>query len=769
MKKIILKITMLFILLWHNNFAQIQIDTNIVSAYDSINQIYRFKPNLNISATDLVSSYKSNFRLTNNSNTLLKVEEKNDSLINGTFYRFTQHYNNVPIENSMFNLTYNNQQKPVNANGKIYDNININVTPSISNSQAINNAIASVTANTFYWQDSIMESDIKIQKNDTLATYYPSASLVILPIKVANTTNYYLCYKIRISIFEPNDVFDLFVDANSGTVIYKKQIASSILDNNKSKTTSLVENNIGYLPISCNPSGCQVGTANLHKYGSQYINTDKFNLSGFCRYRLKDNCTGTTLYTRKYDYPGKIITDIKDNSNNWTSGGDDQDGMTAHWSLERTHDYYRTRYGRNSWDGNYTQLSTYLKWAPVGGGTNARFTGNSILVSFAGSGWQHPVIFLDGIGHEFTHGVTMTTAGLLFDGSESAALNESFSDMFGTMIEFYGTSVYSTGQSPNYIIGELSKVSTNGIRDMSNPKTFNHPDTYLKSNWDSSGEEHINAGPANFWFFLLAEGSSSTDGVNDNGDSYCIQGIGRDKAIDIAWVTLTTKLYPTVQYADFRALSILAAEQLYGTNSNEVAQVTNAWHAVGVGSKFAGVISTQNITVNSQYDIHHNTTVSLQNVTVNNGPLYVTSNTEIQLLPDININQNSVADLYIAPYDCSLGARFSNTNGGGKNTDSNTNTDIVNSKINESLQNQNELLFNVQPNPNNGEFKLTLNNNNELPKSITIRDYQGKEVKTINNPTEYELNIDLKTLNNGLFIITANYGDVIMSKRIIKQ
>jgi bacillolysin len=781
MKKLILKINAFIILLLHyNGFTQITIDTSIVLSYDTLHQIYKFKPNLNLDVNDLVTNHKSNFRLMNNSNTLLKTEDRNDSMINGKFYRYTQQYNNIPVEKSMFNVTYNSQQNPVNANGNIYNGINIGISPSISGSHAISNAMMALPATTYYWQDSTMEATIKEIKNDTLATYYPVAELVILPLTNSNTINYYLSYKIRIGRIDTNEVIDVFVDANNGAVLYKNQISSSCsyhknpnkLIESKEQANSMFINN-SYYDVNCSIDDCQQGTANLHKYGSQFIKTDKFKKMGDCKYRLKDNCTGTTLYTKKSSVIGSSLNgsvDIIDNTNNWTNGGEDQDGTTAHWSLERAHDYFRTRYGRNGWENNFgeAQLFTNNNGAGVNGG--GLFNGSAIFLTKKGSSKQHPLIFLDVVGHEFTHGITFNTAKLFDGGQESKALNEGFSDIFGTIIEFYGIANYNTGQSANYLIGELTSASGTGDRDLSDPNSVGDPNTYLGNFWSTSSNNdvfsHINNGVLNFWFFLIAEGGS---GTNDNGSNYCISALGRDKAIDIAWVTLTTKLTPNSDYNNCRALSILATEQLYGVNSNEVAQVTNAWYAVGVGSKFAGVITTQNITVNSQYDIHHNTAVSLQNITVNNGPLYVTSNTEIELLPNININQNSVADLYITPYDCSLGARFSNTNGGSKNTASDNNTDLVNSKINNNLQNQKETAFNVQPNPNNGTFKLTLNNNNELPKTIVIRDALGKEVKTIQNPTEYEYNFNLNELSGGLYIINGFYTDKTISTRFIKN
>lgn len=96
-----------------------------------------------------------------------------------------------------------------------------------------------------------------------------------------------------------------------------------------------------------------------------------------------------------------------------------------------------------------------------------------------------------------------------------------------------------------------------------------------------NGGVHTNSGVLNFWFYLLSEGKN---GTNDKGFVYSVSGIGMDKAEAIAYRTLTTYLVPTSVYKDARTYSVIAATDLYGEGSNEVAQVNNAWDAVGVAA-----------------------------------------------------------------------------------------------------------------------------------------------------------------------------------------
>ena len=120
---------------------------------------------------------------------------------------------------------------------------------------------------------------------------------------------------------------------------------------------------------------------------------------------------------------------------------------------------------------------------------------------------------------------------------------------------------------------------------MSNPLSKNQPNTYKGANWYPSvtnpsgyndyGGVHTNSGVLNYWFYLLANGSS---GTSINGVT--IQGIGIEKAAQIAYATLVNYLTPASDYYDIAEKSAWAALDLYC--SDEVEAVSNAWQAVNV-------------------------------------------------------------------------------------------------------------------------------------------------------------------------------------------
>lgn len=77
--------------------------------------------------------------------------------------------------------------------------------------------------------------------------------------------------------------------------------------------------------------------------------------------------------------------------------------------------------------------------------------------------------------------------------------------------------------------------------------------------------------------------------------------------------------------------------------------------------------------------------------------------------------------------------------------------------------------FQVIPNPSNGIFKVILNTDKEYPTSITVNTILGNILYVNKSPKTFEINIDITSVPNGMYIIKVNYSDKIISRRIIKN
>ena len=124
---------------------------------------------------------------------------------------------------------------------------------------------------------------------------------------------------------------------------------------------------------------------------------------------------------------------------------------------------------------------------------------------------------LDVIGHELTHGVTQFTANLDYN-AQSGALNESFSDVFGSLVKQYRNGEDTA--SADWLIGKgILAPGIHGValRSMKAPGTaYDDPKLGGKDpqpadmsgyvdTADDNGGVHLNSGIPNHAFFLLAD------------------------------------------------------------------------------------------------------------------------------------------------------------------------------------------------------------------------------------------------------------------------
>jgi len=193
-----------------------------------------------------------------------------------------------------------------------------------------------------------------------------------------------------------------------------------------------------------------------------------------------------------------------------------------------------------------------------------------------------PLTSLDVAAHEMSHGVTENTANLTYSG-ESGGLNESTSDIFGSMAEFYAANGSDVG---DYLIGEKFDSTGQGLRRMDNPAS----DGKSVNCWSGSVKNldvHYSSGIGNHFFYLLAEGSGakSINGVAHNSttcDGSTLTGIGRSAAEKIWFRALTVYMTSSTNYSGARTATLNAARDLYGASSAQHTAVANAWSAVSV-------------------------------------------------------------------------------------------------------------------------------------------------------------------------------------------
>ncbi|MFD6124617.1 M4 family metallopeptidase [Streptomyces hydrogenans] len=258
-------------------------------------------------------------------------------------------------------------------------------------------------------------------------------------------------------------------------------------------------------------------------------------------------------------------------------------GADAHYGAALTWDYYKNVHGRSGIRGD--GVGAYSRVHYGNAYVNAFWQDSCFCMTYGdGAANAKPLTSIDVAAHEMTHGLTSVTAKLVYSG-ESGGLNEATSDIFAAAVEFYANNANDKG---DYLVGEKIDIRGNGtpLRYMDKPSK----DGSSKDAWYSgigSIDVHYSSGPANHFFYLLAEGSGTKtiNGVTYNSPTYdnsTLAGIGRQKAYKIWYKALTTYMTSSTTYAGARTATLSAASDLYGATSPEYNAVNAAWKAVNV-------------------------------------------------------------------------------------------------------------------------------------------------------------------------------------------
>ena len=270
--------------------------------------------------------------------------------------------------------------------------------------------------------------------------------------------------------------------------------------------------------------------------------------------------------------PGTLATDDNDT---WDTSGTKSPGqpalVDAHFFANVTDDYFLSEHSFD-WLDDYPQgmvSSAHVKRNY----NNAYWNGSQMAYGDGdGSAFVELSGDLDVVGHELSHGVTEATSNLIYQ-NESGALNEAFSDIMGTSIEYY----HGTG---NWTIGEDITPNDNGIRNMANPNEDGDPSHYADryTGTGDNGGVHINSGIANHWYYLLVNGGQNAKNSRASGTN--VQGVGLEAAENIAFLGFTS-LAATADFCAARLSTIAVA-------GDHEANVGDAWDEVGVDDVLCG-------------------------------------------------------------------------------------------------------------------------------------------------------------------------------------
>jgi Zn-dependent metalloprotease len=444
------------------------------------------------------------------------------------------------------------------------------------------NLIAGVDVNTV---PNLTEADaVKAAKGkykekkgcDNCLTDEPKASLWILRHDEVD----YLVYRVQLSRLDGTENTSepvYFINAHSGELVWSYD-------------------NLQTQAVTGTGSSLYSGTQTINTYlsgGSYYMEDHPRSIGTF------DNRNSAKINTAMGFITSYGSTYRFSDADNIWNTSTQRAGVDAHYGASKVYDYYLNVLGRNgidgvggprtltSIDGTSMLISSNVHF---GKSYNNAFWTDSKNQMFYGDGdgsQFSSLVTLDICGHEMTHGVTARTAALTYSG-ESGALNESWSDVFGAMVELYARGGQET--TTTWWIGEdayTPATAGDALRYMDRPHndpnygyTSNDDPDYYTERYTGTGDNggvHINSGIGNHVFYLLAHG-----GTHAHVPGPFVTGIGADHAARIWYKALTTYMVSSTNFSGARAATLNAAADLYGTGSQEYLSVADAWTACGV-------------------------------------------------------------------------------------------------------------------------------------------------------------------------------------------
>ena len=280
-----------------------------------------------------------------------------------------------------------------------------------------------------------------------------------------------------------------------------------------------------------------------------------------------------TVYDAQHgtELPGKLVRGENNPRSKDIAVNEAYDGAGV------VYDFFQKVYQRNSVDDRGMRLDSTIHYDRQY--DNAFWNGVQMVYGDGdGRIFRRFTRAIDVIGHELAHGVTQYEANLNYQG-QPGALNESFSDVFGSLVKQW--MLKQTADKADWLIGAglfTAKVKGVALRSMKAPGTaYNDPvlgrdpqpahmkNLYKKA--DDNGGVHINSGIPNHTFYLAAVE---------------IGGFAWEKAGKIWYLTLCDRLRRNANFAQAADATIAVAGELYGSTSKEQKAVRNGWQKVGV-------------------------------------------------------------------------------------------------------------------------------------------------------------------------------------------
>lgn len=491
-------------------------------------------------------------------------------------HRYQQYYKGVEVWNAEVMLHFDNGT-PYLFNGRFIPTpVDMDVTPAISQAMAIDVVTAIRPVQNF------TVTQMKFLPAE------PVTAKLVIHTQIEKSPFGKLAYHV---VIHPDLVsrYEYFVDAQTGEVLdnFKSSCAFYHDHNQASCSTTTTTSDlhielVSDLDISAAPptdgpftaQGTDLNgvTRTIHTYqvGTTFLLIDGSRPMFGGATGLPDNPKGA-IWTidatnSSPENENFQVSHVTSNNNTWNKPA----SVSAHFNGGIAYDYFRTKFNRNSINGQGGTIISIINVAEKNGGglDNAFWNGSAMFYGNGAQAFKPLAGGLDVAGHEMSHGVIQATANLTYQ-NESGALNESFADIFGVLIDRdnyqLGEDIVRPGVFPSGAMRDVSNPHNGGNSLSDNGYQPAHMNEKYNGTQDNGGV-HINSGIVNFAFYKVAS------------------ALGKDDAEKIYYNALSKYLTKSSQFIDCRNAVIQAAKDLYGAASPNIAAIESAYSAVGIGA-----------------------------------------------------------------------------------------------------------------------------------------------------------------------------------------
>ena len=258
--------------------------------------------------------------------------------------------------------------------------------------------------------------------------------------------------------------------------------------------------------------------------------------------------------------------DIVSSDNTWNHPA----GVSAHYNATKAYLYFKNTFNRNSINGQGGNIISLVNVAADDGSSmaNAFWNGKAAFYGNGGKMFKPLAGALDVAAHELGHGIVSTSANLEYY-SQSGAINETFADIFGSMVDREDWNVGEDITLDGLPLRNMQDPA-NGKKDVNDgwqPKHMSELVTgQVLDNFNNRDNEgvHINSGIGNHAYYLYAT------------------TVSKEKAEQVFYRALTVYLTKTSKFVDLRIAVVQSAKDLYGIDSNESIKAGEIFNQVGI-------------------------------------------------------------------------------------------------------------------------------------------------------------------------------------------